>query len=188
ALQQAESIAAGLDIYRSMLQEPLTKPAGDAKPLNPEAQEIVRSLPPAAERSDYIEAVPDRVRSVGILLQRPGSADAPLALRSSQQLIGRRHAAQGIFLNGFQIRTLVVTGTVYSSPPSEPLFGERNRSFCKLQHVGTRNGCGETEPGDLVAQGLPLLCVPALDQIPGCVERVVIVEDAAPAPPHSPPP
>jgi hypothetical protein len=43
ALQQAEGIAAGLDIYRSMLQEPLSKPAGEAKPLNPEAQEIVRS-------------------------------------------------------------------------------------------------------------------------------------------------
>ena len=48
ALQQAEGIAAGLDIYRSMLQEPLSKPAGEAKPLNPEAQEIV-SRRPAAE-------------------------------------------------------------------------------------------------------------------------------------------
>jgi glutathione-regulated potassium-efflux system protein KefB len=47
ALQQAEGIAAGLDIYRSMLQEPLSKPAGEAKPLNPEAQEIVRSRPAA---------------------------------------------------------------------------------------------------------------------------------------------
>jgi monovalent cation:proton antiporter-2 (CPA2) family protein len=42
ALQQAEGISAGLDLYTSMLQEPLSKPAGDAKPLNPEAQEIVR--------------------------------------------------------------------------------------------------------------------------------------------------
>jgi glutathione-regulated potassium-efflux system protein KefB len=40
-LQQAEGIAAGLDIYRSMLQEPLSKPAGEAKPLNVETQEVV---------------------------------------------------------------------------------------------------------------------------------------------------
>src|SRR5262249_22924706 len=128
----------------------------------------------------YINAETDRVRSVGIFLERRGNAAVPLALESFQQLIGRRHTAQDIFLNGFQIMTLVGTGTVYSSAPSEPLFGERNRSLCKLQHLGTRNGCGETEPGDLVAQGLALLCVPALDQIPGCVERVVIVEDAGP--------
>jgi hypothetical protein len=30
-----------------MLQEPLSKPAGEAKPLNPEAQELVRSRPTA---------------------------------------------------------------------------------------------------------------------------------------------
>ena len=48
ALQQAQGIAAGLDIYRSMLQEPLSRPAGQAKPLNEEAKELVRS-PTAAE-------------------------------------------------------------------------------------------------------------------------------------------
>jgi voltage-gated potassium channel Kch len=48
ALQQAQGIAAGLDIYRSMLQEPLSRPAGAAKPLNEEAKELVRS-PTAAE-------------------------------------------------------------------------------------------------------------------------------------------
>jgi glutathione-regulated potassium-efflux system protein KefB len=47
ALQQAEGIAAGLDIYRNMLQEPLSKPAGEAKPLNPEAQEIIGRRPAA---------------------------------------------------------------------------------------------------------------------------------------------
>jgi glutathione-regulated potassium-efflux system protein KefB len=48
ALQQAEGITAGLDILHAiMLQEPLSKPAGEAKPLNPEAQEIVRQHPAA---------------------------------------------------------------------------------------------------------------------------------------------
>jgi glutathione-regulated potassium-efflux system protein KefB len=47
ALQQAEGISAGLDLYTSMLQEPLSKPAGEAKPLNPEAQEIVGRRPAA---------------------------------------------------------------------------------------------------------------------------------------------
>jgi glutathione-regulated potassium-efflux system protein KefB len=47
ALQQAEGISAGLDIYASMLQEPLSKPEGEAKPLNPEAREIVGRRPAA---------------------------------------------------------------------------------------------------------------------------------------------
>jgi glutathione-regulated potassium-efflux system protein KefB len=43
ALQQAEGIFAGLDLLRAqMAQLPLSKPAREAKPLNPEASEIVR--------------------------------------------------------------------------------------------------------------------------------------------------
>jgi monovalent cation:proton antiporter-2 (CPA2) family protein len=42
-LQQAEGIGAGLDLLRTqMTQEPLSKPSREVKPLNPEAQEIVR--------------------------------------------------------------------------------------------------------------------------------------------------
>jgi voltage-gated potassium channel Kch len=42
-LQQAEGIAACLDLlWGQMAQEPLSKPAHEVKPLNPEAQEIVR--------------------------------------------------------------------------------------------------------------------------------------------------
>jgi hypothetical protein len=48
-LQQAEGISAGSDLLRTiMVQEPLSRPAREATPLNPEAQEIVRR-PPAAE-------------------------------------------------------------------------------------------------------------------------------------------
>jgi glutathione-regulated potassium-efflux system protein KefB len=48
ALQQAEGISAGLDLlHTTMVQEPLSKPAGEAKPLNPEAQDIVRRRPAA---------------------------------------------------------------------------------------------------------------------------------------------
>jgi monovalent cation:proton antiporter-2 (CPA2) family protein len=43
ALQQAEGVSAGLDLLRAqMAQLPLSKPAREVKPLNPEAQEIVR--------------------------------------------------------------------------------------------------------------------------------------------------
>ena len=49
ALQEAEGIGAGLDLlHAQMAQEPLSKPARETRPLNPEAQEIVRR-PPAAE-------------------------------------------------------------------------------------------------------------------------------------------
>jgi glutathione-regulated potassium-efflux system protein KefB len=45
-LQQAEGISAGTDLlHTTMVQEPLSKPARTAKPLNPEAQEIVGELP-----------------------------------------------------------------------------------------------------------------------------------------------
>ena len=48
ALQQAEGVSAGLDLLRAqMAQEPLSKPAHETRPLNPEAQEIVRRSPAA---------------------------------------------------------------------------------------------------------------------------------------------
>jgi monovalent cation:proton antiporter-2 (CPA2) family protein len=48
-LQQAEGISAGRDLLRTrMVQEPLSEVARTAKPLNPEAQEIVER-PPAAQ-------------------------------------------------------------------------------------------------------------------------------------------
>jgi len=47
-LQQAEGITAGRDLlHTTMVQEPLSKPSGEARPLNPEAEEIVDR--PAAE-------------------------------------------------------------------------------------------------------------------------------------------
>jgi len=46
ALQQAEGISAGLDLlHTAMVQEPLSKPSRAAKPLNPEALDIVGELP-----------------------------------------------------------------------------------------------------------------------------------------------
>jgi glutathione-regulated potassium-efflux system protein KefB len=47
-LQQAEGIAAGKDLlHTTMVQEPLSKPAREARPLNPEAQDLVRPRPAA---------------------------------------------------------------------------------------------------------------------------------------------
>src|SRR5262245_1003382 len=48
ALQQAEGISAGLDLlHAQMVQEPLSKVERETRPLNPEAQEIVRRSPAA---------------------------------------------------------------------------------------------------------------------------------------------
>jgi glutathione-regulated potassium-efflux system protein KefB len=49
AVQQAEGLSAGVDLLRTrMVHEPLSTPAREVKPLNPEAEEII-SRPPAAE-------------------------------------------------------------------------------------------------------------------------------------------
>ena len=49
ALQQAEGLSAGADLLRTrMVHEPLSTPAREVKPLNPEAEEII-SRSPAAE-------------------------------------------------------------------------------------------------------------------------------------------
>ena len=49
ALQQAEGLSAGADLLRTrMVHEPLSTPAREVKPLNPEAEEII-SRPPVAE-------------------------------------------------------------------------------------------------------------------------------------------
>jgi glutathione-regulated potassium-efflux system protein KefB len=46
ALQQVEGISAGTDLLRTtMVQEPLSRPARAAKPLNPEARQLVRPPP-----------------------------------------------------------------------------------------------------------------------------------------------
>jgi len=50
ALQQAEGLSAGLDLLNTrMVHEPLSAPTREAKPLNPEAEEIISHHPPAAE-------------------------------------------------------------------------------------------------------------------------------------------
>jgi glutathione-regulated potassium-efflux system protein KefB len=52
-LQQAEGLSAGLDLLRTrMVHEPLSKPAHDAKPLNPEAQEIIERGPAVQRPAD----------------------------------------------------------------------------------------------------------------------------------------
>ena len=49
AVQQAEGLSAGVDLLRTrMVHEPLSTPAREVKPLNPEAEEII-GRPPAAE-------------------------------------------------------------------------------------------------------------------------------------------
>lgn len=49
AVQQAEGLSAGVDLLRTrMVHEPLSTPAREVKPLNPEAEEII-SRPPTAE-------------------------------------------------------------------------------------------------------------------------------------------
>ena len=49
AVQQAEGLSAGADLLRTrMVHEPLSTPAREVKPLNPEAEEII-SRPPVAE-------------------------------------------------------------------------------------------------------------------------------------------
>jgi monovalent cation:proton antiporter-2 (CPA2) family protein len=49
ALQQAEGLSAGVDLLRTrMVHEPLSRPAHEVRPLNPEAEEII-GRPPAAE-------------------------------------------------------------------------------------------------------------------------------------------
>lgn len=49
AVQQAEGLSAGVDLLRTrMVHEPLSTPAREVKPLNPEAEEII-SRPPAGE-------------------------------------------------------------------------------------------------------------------------------------------
>jgi hypothetical protein len=49
AVQQAEGLSAGTDLLRTrMVHEPLTRPAREARALNPEAEEII-GHPPAVE-------------------------------------------------------------------------------------------------------------------------------------------
>jgi voltage-gated potassium channel Kch len=49
AVQQAEGLSAGTDLLNTrMVHEPLSTPAREVKPLNPEAEEII-SRPPVAE-------------------------------------------------------------------------------------------------------------------------------------------
>jgi len=55
AVQQAEGLSAGVDLLRTrMVHEPLSTPAREVKPLNPEAEEIISGRPP---RSDICRSI-----------------------------------------------------------------------------------------------------------------------------------
>src|ERR1044071_8601852 len=96
------------------------------------------------------------------------------------KLLGRCDPACNKFLNRPQIAGLVVTGPVMLAAPPQPLLGKLQRLLGEIEHAPLPDMRLEAEPRHLVAQLLAFLRAPILDQIPGRVERSLVIEQPDP--------
>src|SRR5262245_31429486 len=122
----------------------------------------------------------ERKQSVCIFLEHRPDATLPAAIEFLQELLGRRNATHDIILNRMQIAALVVAGGIQSPPPREPLACKRKRRLRNFKRAVPGDRGGESELGHVITKLLPLLGGPILDQVPGRLERVVVVEQPGP--------
>src|SRR6185436_8539523 len=107
-------------------------------------------------------------------------AATPWPVEFFEQLFGRRDAARDEILDRPQVPALVVAPVVDVAAARQPALGHPQRILREAQHIAIADLGLEPEPRHVVAQLLPLLCAPVLHQVPGGVERVVVVENAGP--------
>src|SRR5262249_58149488 len=107
-------------------------------------------------------------------------AAVPGAVKLFQELFGRRDTARDVFLDRTQIASLVLAASVQPPTPRKSLLCQRDRRLSQVQHVVPRDPSREAYLRHIVAQFLALLGSPILDEIPGSLEGVVIVENPGP--------
>ena len=97
-----------------------------------------------------------------------------------EQFLSRRDTARDEFLNRTQIAAFVLATGVEPAAPCQALLSERERRGGKLQHGAPRDGRGKSDLRHVVTQFLAFCGSPILDQLPGGVERPVVVKNAGP--------
>src|SRR6516162_10686058 len=130
----------------------------------------------AKTRSAYGMFMP----SIRIFREDRLDAPVPGAMKFFQELFGRRDTARDVFLNRAQIASLVLAASVQPPTPRKSLLRQRDRHLSQVQHVVPRDPSREAQLRHVVAQFLALLGSPILDEIPGSLEGVVIVENPGP--------
>src|SRR5271166_1778544 len=96
----------------------------------------------------------------------------------AEELLRGGEAARDIVPDRREIAPLVAAAAIEPATPCEPLLRERQGRLGEIEHAPPRDTCGEALLRHVIAQGLARLRAPALHQIPGGIERNVIIEKA----------
>src|ERR1700730_7314856 len=105
----------------------------------------------------------------------------PFAVKAREQFFRRRFSALDDLLDRIEEIALVLAGIIIEPAAAfQPVARERNHVAREPSHLALADRRVEALTRHLVAKLLALLRAPALDEIPGRVERQRIVEKAGP--------
>ena len=83
-----------------------------------------------------------------------------------------------IALQNIQKTGFIAALTVQPAARGKSGAGEGHNLRAKVTQRHSVNSGLKAKTRHLVAQGLALLCAPSLDQIPGCIQRILVIEQA----------
>src|ERR1700722_6563034 len=121
--------------------------------------------------------VPPRIISVRVFGINRIDRAAPRAMVFRQQLLGRRGAARQAILQHFEVARLVAAVDVAMLAARQPGARPFEGVGGELEHGAAANFGGEALPRHGVAEVLPLVGGPVLDQVPRRVEARVVVKN-----------
>src|SRR3954466_8879109 len=106
---------------------------------------------------------------------------APLAAIALQQHLRRSSAPRHDLAQRIEEAAFIVAGAVEAGAGVEAGFGDGEHSLAEVaKALAGRRAGGEAELRHLVAKPLPLVQRPALDLVPGGIERPLVVKQADP--------
>src|SRR5262249_14143482 len=120
---------------------------------------------------------PTSVRLVG---EHRVDRSAPRAVELLDQVLGRGDAALDDIVQGVEMALLVASAHVETRAPLQTLVGDGKTFARELARAAAADGGAQGLFRNGVAQLLALLGGPGLGQVPGGVERAVVVEEPYP--------
>src|SRR5262249_16826191 len=120
----------------------------------------------------------DTLQRVLVVDRRDRAAPGPMEFR--QQLLGRGAAARDELVERIEMARLVAALRIEAAAALEPLVGDREGLRRQIEQTAPADRRAKPQPRHVVAQLLPLLGGPVLDDVPGGVERSIVVEQSDP--------
>src|SRR5262245_1459592 len=105
---------------------------------------------------------------------------APLAVIFVEQVLRRRAASRDALVERIEIARLVLAGAVEALAPLQPGASELQDFHREVAHRAAGNDGAKRQFRHRIAETLPFVGIPRLDQIPSRIQRNLVVENTGP--------